>query len=216
MVVGGALGILFVTLLRRVMVEDPELPFPESVAASEIHKAGQQGAGPRRFCSRNMGFGGLSTCWASSTCSVRAAISSSRRQIRHQLRSHGPLRPRQPKLPAGAVTTSPLRDQSRVSWRGIHHRPAAGVAELCWRRHRVGLAGSADSLSWAARTWSARIRSCRARSFRTDAFWAARPLPCGASSCGRSPSAACWWAPASRCSACARAWAPAWRARSPI
>src|SRR5580704_3175242 len=39
MLVGGALGILFVTLLRRVMVEDPELPFPESVAASEIHKA---------------------------------------------------------------------------------------------------------------------------------------------------------------------------------
>ncbi|MGZ4833086.1 MAG: OPT/YSL family transporter, partial [Terriglobales bacterium] len=39
MVLGGLLGILFVTLLRRVMVEDPELPFPESVAASEIHKA---------------------------------------------------------------------------------------------------------------------------------------------------------------------------------
>ena len=34
MAVGGTLGILFVTLLRRVMVEDAELPFPESVAAS--------------------------------------------------------------------------------------------------------------------------------------------------------------------------------------
>ncbi|MGD0363166.1 MAG: OPT/YSL family transporter, partial [Bryobacteraceae bacterium] len=44
MVIGGTLGILFVTLLRRVMVEDPDLPFPESVAASEIHKAGQQGS----------------------------------------------------------------------------------------------------------------------------------------------------------------------------
>src|SRR5437667_1293286 len=44
MLVGGALGILFVTLLRRVMVEDPELPYPESIAASEIHKAGQQGS----------------------------------------------------------------------------------------------------------------------------------------------------------------------------
>jgi OPT family oligopeptide transporter len=44
MVVGGVLGILFVTLLRRVMVEDPELPYPESVAAAEIHKAGQRGA----------------------------------------------------------------------------------------------------------------------------------------------------------------------------
>jgi len=36
MIIGGLLGILFVTLLRRVMVEDTELPFPESVAASEI------------------------------------------------------------------------------------------------------------------------------------------------------------------------------------
>ncbi|MCX5789407.1 MAG: oligopeptide transporter, OPT family, partial [Elusimicrobia bacterium] len=45
MILGGILGIMFVTVLRRVMVEDPSLPFPESVAASEIHKAGQRGAG---------------------------------------------------------------------------------------------------------------------------------------------------------------------------
>ena len=44
MILGGILGIMFVTMLRRVMVEDPDLPFPESVAASEIHKAGQRGA----------------------------------------------------------------------------------------------------------------------------------------------------------------------------
>src|SRR6266478_6125362 len=41
--VGSVLGVLFISLVRRVMVEDPELPFPESVAASEIHKAGQRG-----------------------------------------------------------------------------------------------------------------------------------------------------------------------------
>ncbi len=45
MIVGGFLGILFVTLLRRVMVEDKDLPFPESTAAAEIHKAGQRGLG---------------------------------------------------------------------------------------------------------------------------------------------------------------------------
>ncbi len=44
MILGGVLGIMFVTVLRRVMVEDRTLPFPESVAASEIHKAGQRGA----------------------------------------------------------------------------------------------------------------------------------------------------------------------------
>ena len=59
MVIGGTLGILFVTLLRRVMVEDPELPYPESVAASQIHKAGQQGAKAAKILFANMGFGGL-------------------------------------------------------------------------------------------------------------------------------------------------------------
>ena len=57
MVIGGLLGILFVTLLRRVMVEDPELPFPESVAAAEIHKAGQQGSKAAKILFANMGFG---------------------------------------------------------------------------------------------------------------------------------------------------------------
>ena len=59
MVIGGLLGILFVTLLRRVMVEDAELPFPESVAAAEIHKAGQQGSKAAKILFANMGFGGL-------------------------------------------------------------------------------------------------------------------------------------------------------------
>ena len=53
------LGILFVTLLRRVMVEDPELPFPESVAASEIHKAGQQGSRAAALLFQAMGFGAV-------------------------------------------------------------------------------------------------------------------------------------------------------------
>src|SRR5579885_1138355 len=57
MAIGGLLGILFVTLLRRVMVEDPELPFPASVAASEIHKAGQAGAGAAALLFKAMGFG---------------------------------------------------------------------------------------------------------------------------------------------------------------
>ena len=57
MMIGGTLGILFVTLLRRVMVEDPDLPYPESVAASEIHKAGQQGARAAKILFANMGYG---------------------------------------------------------------------------------------------------------------------------------------------------------------
>jgi putative OPT family oligopeptide transporter len=57
MFIGGLLGILFVTFLRRVMVTDPDLVFPESVAASEIHKAGQKGSAGAKFLFQAMGLG---------------------------------------------------------------------------------------------------------------------------------------------------------------
>src|SRR5215471_1407463 len=57
MLVGSVLGVLFVSLIRRVMVEDPELPFPESVAASEVHKAGQTGAKAAKHLFWNIGIG---------------------------------------------------------------------------------------------------------------------------------------------------------------
>ncbi len=59
MIVGGILGVLFVTLLRRVMVEDRTLPFPESVAAAEIHKAGQRGSDAAVQLFSAMGVGAL-------------------------------------------------------------------------------------------------------------------------------------------------------------
>ena len=59
MILGGILGIMFVTILRRVMVEDRSLPFPESVAASAIHKAGQRGADAALQLFRAMGVGAL-------------------------------------------------------------------------------------------------------------------------------------------------------------
>ena len=49
MISGGVLGIMFVALLRRVMSHDADLPFPESVAAAEIHKAGRSGGGGSKF-----------------------------------------------------------------------------------------------------------------------------------------------------------------------
>ncbi|HJT69150.1 MAG TPA: oligopeptide transporter, OPT family [Terriglobales bacterium] len=57
--VGSILGVLFISLVRRGMVEDPELPFPESVAASEIHKAGRRGAQAAKYLFWNIGIGGL-------------------------------------------------------------------------------------------------------------------------------------------------------------
>ncbi len=57
--VGSILGVLFISLVRRGMVEDPELPFPESLAASEIHKAGQRGAEAAKYLFWNIGVGGV-------------------------------------------------------------------------------------------------------------------------------------------------------------
>jgi putative OPT family oligopeptide transporter len=59
MVVGSVLGVLFVSLVRRVMVEDPTLPYPESVAAAEIHKAGQRGSQAAKYLFYNMIVGGV-------------------------------------------------------------------------------------------------------------------------------------------------------------
>ncbi len=59
MLVGGILGVLFVALLRRVMVEDVELPFPESVAAAEIHKAGRAGGTGAAYLFGAMGLGAV-------------------------------------------------------------------------------------------------------------------------------------------------------------
>src|SRR6202163_4924935 len=57
--VGSILGVLFISLVRRAMVEDPELPFPESLAAAEIHKAGQRGAQAAKYLFWNIGIGGV-------------------------------------------------------------------------------------------------------------------------------------------------------------
>ena len=59
MFAGGVLGIMFVALLRRVMVEDAELPYPESVAAAEIHKAGARGGNGTKFLFGAMGIGAV-------------------------------------------------------------------------------------------------------------------------------------------------------------
>src|SRR5487761_2038481 len=59
MMIGSVLGVLFVSLVRRALVEDASLPFPESVAAAEIHKAGQRGADAARYLFWSIGFGTL-------------------------------------------------------------------------------------------------------------------------------------------------------------
>ncbi|MCK4264491.1 MAG: OPT/YSL family transporter, partial [Candidatus Aminicenantes bacterium] len=59
MLVGGILGVLFITLVRRTLVEDAELPFPESVACAEMVKTGQKGGSQVAYMFWAMGLGGL-------------------------------------------------------------------------------------------------------------------------------------------------------------
>jgi putative OPT family oligopeptide transporter len=59
MLAGGVLGVLFIILLRRSLVGDTTLPFPESVAAAEVHKAGQGGQTGAKYVFWSMGLGGL-------------------------------------------------------------------------------------------------------------------------------------------------------------
>lgn len=59
LICGGVLGIMFVALLRRVMVEDVDLLFPESTAAAEIHKSGQKAGGGSKFLFSAMGIGAV-------------------------------------------------------------------------------------------------------------------------------------------------------------
>ena len=49
MLVGGVMGVLFIIILRRTLVEDADLPFPESAACAELVKAGQKGASGAQY-----------------------------------------------------------------------------------------------------------------------------------------------------------------------
>jgi len=59
MLIGGVLGVLFVIILRRTLVEEADLPFPESMAAAEIVKAGQGGQSGAKYVFGSMGLAAL-------------------------------------------------------------------------------------------------------------------------------------------------------------
>jgi uncharacterized oligopeptide transporter (OPT) family protein len=59
LLIGGILGVLFVIFLRRVLIEDTSLPFPESVACAEIVKAGQGGQTGAKYVFGSLGLAAL-------------------------------------------------------------------------------------------------------------------------------------------------------------
>jgi len=56
---GGLAGIFFIVLLRKPLVSDPSLPWPESVASAEIVKAGQDSGSAPRLIFGGMAVGGI-------------------------------------------------------------------------------------------------------------------------------------------------------------
>ncbi len=60
MLIGGVLGVLLIILVRRTLVEDADLPFPESLACAEMVKTGQKsGKSQVSYMFWAMGLGGL-------------------------------------------------------------------------------------------------------------------------------------------------------------
>ncbi|NQT25053.1 oligopeptide transporter, OPT family [candidate division KSB1 bacterium] len=59
MVTGGILGVLFVTFLRRILIEDKTLRFPESLACAEMVKAGQGESTGAKYVFGAMALSGL-------------------------------------------------------------------------------------------------------------------------------------------------------------
>lgn len=57
MLVGGILGVFLIILVRRTLVQDTELPFPESVACAEMVKTGQKGGSGASYMFWAMGLG---------------------------------------------------------------------------------------------------------------------------------------------------------------
>ena len=198
--VGSILGVLFISLVRRVMVEDPELPFPESVAASEIHKAGQRGAQAAKYLFWNIGVGGVVYMLGKfGLICRRSGLSISHRQVWDTARFG-----LEPWEHQGCCHRRHQRiccseRESCLSRSGIHHRSAAGFDPVCRQRSGLGTAGSLDDLFPGPSNFSNTFPRTLPKIGQT---W---PMRYGDILCGPSRSAECWSAQHTHCSRCARA-----------
>ena len=125
------------------MVEDPELPFPESVAASEIHKAGQRGAKAAKYLFWNIGVGGLVYMLG------RFGLFASDHDFHFSIGTLGKSQVRlgtaanANALGAGgsSIFAGPEREPG-VPRSRLHYRRAPGFHSVCWQRFGMGAAGS--------------------------------------------------------------------------
>lgn len=83
--VGGTLGVMMSVPLRRALVVDSDLPYPEGIAGAEVLKVGQRseaGAEESRFGLRTMLFGGLLSVVMAGLVSLRLAADEVGRNFR--------------------------------------------------------------------------------------------------------------------------------------
>ncbi len=146
--VGSILGVLFISLVRRGMVEDPELPFPESLAASEIHKAGQRGAQAAKYLFWNIGIGGV--VYILGKFGLFAADQDLQRRRRQPRPQPGPAWSGRQHTCGCRRRYKRFRRAQRepcISRCGLHHRRATGVDSICRQRNRLGTDGSVAHFS---------------------------------------------------------------------
>ena len=138
------LGVLFVSLVRRALVEDPTLPFPESVAASEIHKAGQRGAEAAQYLFWSIGLGTLvQTLGEMQLYAVDKDFFVRIGEMGKSFVRLGPLGSTNV-LQTGAISTRRrAHRQPRADGRRLRDRSGAGRAEFLRERAGVGRAGAA-------------------------------------------------------------------------
>ncbi len=128
-------------------MEDPELPFPESVAASQIHKAGQVGAQAAKYLFYNMAFGAIVfLAGAFSLFSTDKDWLFAVGQIGASALRLGPLGT-QNALKTGGFTmfSGPTVSPAYIGV-GYVIGPTAGIAEFLGNRHRLGTSHSASDV----------------------------------------------------------------------
>ena len=182
MMMGGILGVLFVSLVRRVMVEDPELPFPESRRPRRSIRPVSAGAKRRNTCSTTWRSAASVFCWAPSTLRAGSGFLLPHGRSGPFFRAHGG-GPAANTLPVGGVSkfAAPSVSPAYIGVR-IRHRTAAGLVECRRKRPRLGPAGAAVDLFPGTRHPEVCARA-RRRGGATKPPGTDWPTACGVSSC---------------------------------
>jgi len=190
MLVGGVMGVLFVILLRRTLVEDALLPFPESAACAELVKAGQKGESGAKHVFGAIGVSAVLELLKNSR-GVEVIRYSAERFVgfARSAVTHGSA-----DAPLGKVTHTG----------GAYLASPGASPALIAVGYIIGPRLSAVAFSGGAFGWLFLVPLLLPGSAApTGRCW---PIRSGETTSVRSPSEPCSWGPCTRCSRCAGPW----------